>query len=333
MKKNVNGAVVRSVSPVAEKLIWASRASTDELLKKYGTTMSGYSADAVEECADRFGRNEISNERPEPLYKKLIDAFINPFTVVLFVLAIISLFTDVIFAAPGSENPSTVIIICTMVLISGLLRFIQEARSNKSAEKLKAMVHTTVAVARADAGRIEIPLAEVVPGDIVYLAAGDMIPADVRVIACKDLFIGQSSLTGESEPVEKYADSCTEDTANPLERSNLAFLGSNVVSGSAVCIAVATGDYTCFGSMAKTITGKRVVTSFEKGINSVSWLLIRFMACMVPVVLFINGFTNGDWFQALLFALSVAVGLTPEMLPMIVTTNLAKSAVTMAKKK
>ncbi|MFT8888307.1 MAG: magnesium-translocating P-type ATPase [Ethanoligenens sp.] len=333
MKKNVNGAVVRSVSPVAEKLIWASGASTDELLKKYGTTMSGYSADAVEECVDRFGRNEISNERPEPLYKKLIDAFINPFTVVLFVLAIISLFTDVIFAAPGSENPSTVIIICTMVLISGLLRFIQEARSNKSAEKLKAMVHTTVAVARADAGRIEIPLAEVVPGDIVYLAAGDMIPADVRVIACKDLFIGQSSLTGESEPVEKYADSCTDDIANPLERSNLAFLGSNVVSGSAVCIAVATGDYTCFGSMAKTITGKRVVTSFEKGINSVSWLLIRFMACMVPVVLFINGFTNGDWFQALLFALSVAVGLTPEMLPMIVTTNLAKSAVTMAKKK
>lgn len=333
MKKNVLQAVSRAVSPAAEKLLWASGTETDALLKKYDTTLRGYSADAAEERADRFGRNEISNEKPEPLYRKLIGAFINPFTVVLFVLAAISLFTDVLFAAPGSKDPSTVLIICTMVLISGVLRFVQEARSNRSAEKLKAMVHTTVAAARADAGRVEIPLAEVVPGDIVYLAAGDMIPADVRIIACKDLFVSQSSLTGESEPVEKYAGPIAEGSENPLERSNLAFLGSNVVSGSATCVVVATGDYTCFGSMAKTITGKQVVTSFEKGINSVSWVLLRFMLCMVPVVLFINGLTNGDWFQALLFALSVAVGLTPEMLPMIVTTNLAKSAVTMAKQK
>jgi len=149
----------------------------------------------------------------------------------------------------------------------------------------------------------------------------------------KDLFVSQSSLTGESEPQEKYDHVVNQDSKNPLELPNLAFMGSNVVSGSATCIVLATGDYTCFGSMAKTITGKQIVTSFEKGINSVSWVLIRFMMFMVPVVLFINGFTKGDWFQAFLFALSVAVGLTPEMLPMIVTTNLAKGAVAMAKKK
>lgn len=333
MKKKTIQTVSRSVSPVREKLIFASRTETDDLLKKYDTTLNGYNEDKVEELRDQYGKNGISYEKPEPVYRRLIGAFVNPFTIVLFVLASISLFTDVIIAAPGAKNPSTVVIICTMVMISGLLRFIQETRSNHSAEKLKAMVHTTVAVSRGGDGRKEIPLAEIVPGDIVYLAAGDMIPADVRVLACKDLFVSQSSLTGESEPVEKYAGAMEAGSENLLGLPNLAFMGSNVVSGSAVCVVLATGNDTCFGSMAKTITGKRTVTSFEKGINSVSWVLIRFMMCMVPVVLLINGFTDGDWFQAFLFALSIAVGLTPEMLPMIVTTNLAKSAVTMAKEK
>ena len=333
MKKKINQTVSHSVSPVVEKLLLASKIGTEELLKKYNNTLNGYSEDAAEELRDKYGSNEISHEKPEPVYKRLIGAFINPFTVVLFVLAAISFFTDVIIANPGEKNPRTVIVICTMVLISGLLRFIQETRSNVSAEKLKAMVHTTAAVSRGDEGKIEVPLSQIVPGDIVYLAAGDMIPADVRIIACKDLFVSQSSLTGESEPLEKYGAAIETQSKNPLELSNLAFMGSNVVSGSATCIALATGDYTCFGSMAKTITGKQVVTSFEKGVNSVSWVLIRFMLCMVPIVLFVNGFTKGDWFEAFLFALSVAVGLTPEMLPMIVTTNLAKGATVMAKKK
>lgn len=333
MKKKIVTTVPSSVSPAAEALLLASKMKTEELLKKYNTTLEGYHDDIAEERRDQYGSNEISHEKPEPVYKRLIGAFINPFTVVLFVLAAISFFTDVIIAQPGEKNPRTVIIICTMVLISGILRFVQETRSNTAAEKLKAMVHTTAAVARGSEGRKEVPLDEIVPGDIVYLAAGDMIPADVRVIACKDLFVSQSSLTGESEPLEKYPGELEHNGRNPLELSNLAFMGSNVVSGSATCIVIATGDYTCFGSMARTITGKQVVTSFEKGVNSVSWVLIRFMMCMVPIVLFVNGFTKGDWFEAFLFALSVAVGLTPEMLPMIVTTNLARGAAVMAKKK
>ena len=334
MKKKINHTNINcSVSPAEKKLLMASGMKTDELFKKYSTALNGFDEETAGELREKYGNNEISREKPEPLYKRLVDAFINPFTVVLVVLAVISFITDIVIASPENKDPSKVIIICTMVMISGLLRFIQETRSNKSAGKLKAMVHTTATVARGSEGTKEVPLAEIVPGDIVFLAAGDMVPADVRVIACKDLFIGQSSLTGESEPVEKYGNPIAEISGNPLELPNLAFMGSNVVSGSATCIVLATGDYTCFGSMAKTITGKQVETNFEKGVNSVSWVLIRFMMCMVPVVLFINGFTKGDWFQASLFALSVAVGLTPEMLPMIVTTGLAKGAVTLAKKK
>lgn len=333
MKKKIIDTISRSISPAENELIAASGMETEELLKKYSTTLSGYSEETADELREKYGNNEISHEKSESVFKRLISAFVNPFTAVLFVLAVISFVTDIVIAAPKNKNPSTVIIICTMVMISGMLRFIQEERSNNSAEKLKAMVHTTATVARDGEGKKEIPLSEIVPGDIVYLAAGDMVPADARVIACKDLFIGQSSLTGESEPVEKYCQPVKDAPKSPLEIPNLAFMGSNVVSGSATCIVLATGDFTCFGSMTKTISGKHTVTNFEKGVNSVSWLLIRFMMCMVPVVFFINGFTKGDWFQAFLFALSVAVGLTPEMLPMIVTTGLAKGAVMMAKEK
>jgi len=333
MKKKIIQAAPGSVSPVAKQLIAAGGMETEELLQTFHTTLCGYDEETAAERRDEFGSNTISHERPEPLYRRLIGAFVDPFTMVLFILAGISLVTDVIIAPAGSKDPRTVIIICTMVLISGLLRFVQETRSNHSAEKLTALVHTTAAAARGSDGRKEVPLSEMVPGDIVYLAAGDMIPADVRILSCKDLFVSQSSLTGESEPLEKFDRPVTDSVKSPLELSNLAFLGSNVISGSAACIVLATGDYTCFGSMAKTITGRQVVTGFEKGVNSVSWLLIRFMMCMVPVVLLVNGFTKHDWLQAFLFALSVAVGLTPEMLPMIVTTNLAKGAVSLAKKK
>lgn len=208
----------------------------------------------------------------------------------------ISVVTDIILPAPGDRSFRTVIVITTMVTISGLLRFIQETRSNNAAENLKSMVKTTATVERE--GKKEIPLSEIVPGDIVYLAAGDMIPADVRIISSKDLFVSQSALTGESEPVEKYGIEMKQLSKNPLEFSNLAFMGSNIISGSATGVVLATGDYTYFGSMAKTIIVKKVVTSFEKGINSVSWVLIRFMMCMVPVVFFANGFTKGNWFEA-----------------------------------
>lgn len=212
MKKKMIQTVSQSVSPVAENLILASRMETDELLKKYNTTLDGYNEETAEELRNKYGSNIISHEKPQPVYKRLIGAFINPFTAVLFVLATISLFTDVITAASGDRDPSTVLIICTMVLISGVLRFVQETRSNNSAEKLKAMVHTTATVSRGGEGKKEVSLAEIVPGDIVSLAAGDMIPADVRVLVCKDLFIGQSSLTGESEPVENVSGSLKRAT-------------------------------------------------------------------------------------------------------------------------
>lgn len=330
-KKKTNQTVIISVSPIKDKLINASKMEREELFSEMNTSLSGLTEEFAESQRDKFGRNELSHEKQESVLSKLINAFINPFTVVLIILASISVFTDIILVAAADRKFTSVIIILLMVTISGTLRFIQETRSNNAAEKLKAMVHTTATVERE--GKKEINLSEIVPGDIVLLAAGDMIPADVRIIMSKDLFISQSALTGESEPIEKHDAHKGQLSENPLELSNLAFMGSNVISGSATCVVLATGDYTCFGSMAKEIIGKNVVTSFDKGINSVSWVLIRFMMLMVPVVLFVNGFTKGDWLQALLFALSVAVGLTPEMLPMIVTTNLAKGAVAMAKKK
>ena len=237
-----------------------------------------------------------------------------------------------IFAETSEKDPTTVIIIVVMVMISGILRFIQEQRSGSAAEKLIAMISNTTNIKRYGQEAKEIPIDEVVVGDIVYLSAGDMIPGDLRIIEAKDLFISQASLTGESEPVEKFAIETTVGT-NVLEAQNLAFMGSDVISGSAVGVVIATGDETMLGRISIDLNKKRELTTFEIGINSVSWLLIRFMLVMVPVVLFINGLTNGDWLDASLFALSVAVGLTPEMLPMIVTTSLAKGSLAMAKEK
>jgi len=333
MKKKITLPSASHSFPEAERLLAAGRMDAAALLSKYGTTLSGFTEEQAEELRDRYGKNEIAAEKAKPLYRRVLDAFLDPFTSVLLALAVISLVTDVCMQPDGQKNPSTALIIFVMVLISGGLRFFQETRSGRSAQKLKEMVHTTATAARGEAGKLEIPLAEIVPGDILYLAAGDIVPADVRVLSCKDLFISQSAMTGESEPIEKYEQPTETEVKNPLEMRDLAFMGSTVVSGSAVCIALVTGDSTCFGSMAKAVTGKRADTSFEKGVRSVSLLLIRFMAVMAPVVLLVNGFTKGNWFEAFLFALSVAVGLTPEMLPMIVTTNLARSAMAMAKKK
>lgn len=324
-------------SNVFKRLIQSSTMDVKTLFKNMGTSYDGLTAETVEAMRNKYGNNEISHEKPDSVFKRLFDAFVNPFTVILFILAAISFYTDVAIVAAAKRDFTAVIIISVMVTVSGLLQFFQESSSNNSSEKLKAMVHTTIDVLRFESGRQEIPLSEIVPGDIVYLGAGDMIPADVRILKAKDLFVSQSSLTGESEPIEKIDTLKPQDKGNfernPLEIENLAFMGSNVVSGSAICVCITTGDDTFFGSMAKSITKKRVETSFEKGVNSVSWMLIRLMMVIVPVVLFINGITKGDWLEAFLFALSIAVGLTPEMLPMIVTANLAKGAMSMANNK
>ena len=303
-----------------------------EVLKSLHTTLCGLDVESVSVSRTKYGTNKVTHEKKQSLAKRLAGAFINPFTAILFCLAVVSIMTDMIFpyfsllgSSPEDFNPLTVVIILTMVMISGTLRFVQESRSGNAAEKLLSMITTTCTVTRKGQEKTEISMDDLVVGDIVHLSAGDMIPADVRILDARDLFISQASLTGESEPVEKTPKVCAQKESI-TDYSNIAFMGSNVISGSAAAVVVCTGDRTLFGSMASAIAGEAVETSFTKGVNAVSWVLIRFMLVMVPLVFFINGITKGD------FGISIAVGLTPEMLPMIVTTCLAKGAVSMSKK-
>lgn len=321
------------------RLQFAATNSMQEILKSLHTNFRGLDAEAVAISRSKYGSNKVTREKRKSLAKRLTEAFVNPFTAILFCLALVSTMTDMVFphfslfgSAPEDFDPLTVVIIVTMVLISGVLRFVQESRSGNAAEKLLNMITTTCTVTRREQEKAEIPMDELVVGDIVHLSAGDMLPADVRILATKDFFVSQASLTGESEPIEKTPN-VSAQKESVTDYNNIAFMGSNVVSGSATAVAVCVGDNTLFGSMASAVAGEAVETSFTKGVNAVSWVLIRFMLVMVPLVFFINGITKGDWLEAFLFGISIAVGLTPEMLPMIVTTCLAKGAVSMSKKK
>ena len=322
----------------ADKILeFAATNKIKPVLLNMNTTLRGLSEEEVLESRSSYGKNKVTHEKKKTLFQRLVGAFVNPFTAILFFLAVVSAITDIIMPimqrTPEDVDPLTVIIICTMVFISGTLRFVQESRSGSAAEKLLAMITTTCTVDRKERTKMEIPLEETVVGDIVHLSAGDMVPADLRILEAKDLFISQASLTGESDPVEKTADVCSGKSVSVTDFTNIAFMGSNVISGSAVGVVVAVGDDTLFGSMASSVAQEAVETNFTKGVNAVSWVLIRFMLIMVPIVFMINGLTKGDWLEAFLFGISVAVGLTPEMLPMIVTTCLAKGAVSMSKKK
>ena len=313
----------------AARLLYGAGHTQEEICSFLESSVEGMETGRVENSRRKYGRNVVSGGTENSLAHRIFHAFINPFTAILLVLAGVSAYTDIILAQQGEKNGVTVGIIAAMVLISGLLRFAQETKSGNAAEKLSEMIRSTAAVTRiGEKGRPiteEIPMEELVVGDVVQVSAGDMLPADIVLLAAKDLFISQSALTGESEPVEKRAGADRKERAL-TEYANLAFMGSNVISGSGRGIVAATGDGTLLGSMAGALT-------FEKGVNSVSLILIRFMLCMVPVVLFLNGFTKGNWMNAALFAISIAVGLTPEMLPMIVTTCLAKGAAAMSSKK
>lgn len=306
--------------------------TSQEFIKQQQINLDGLSKTQVENSMKQYGKNEINYDHANSLLKDIIKNFFTPFTIVLLVLAIISFFTDYVYVDANSRDLTAVIIIVVMVLLSGGLSFYQTRRSNNAASKLKSLVNITTNVKRKDQDAKELAMDQVVTHDIIYLGAGDMIPADMRIVQAKDLFISQSALTGESAPVEKIAEAYQiQENDNVYDYQNFVFMGSNVISGSATCVVTNVGSNTYFGNLATSLSEDKPETNFDRGIKSVSYLLIKFMAIMVPIVFVINGLFKGDWLNSLLFALSIAVGLTPEMLPMIVTTNLSKGSMEMAK--
>ncbi|HHX9845885.1 TPA: magnesium-translocating P-type ATPase [Salmonella bongori] len=322
-----NAAIPPSLS---ERCLNVATMEQETLWRVFDSHPEGLNAAGVMRAREQYGENRLPAQKPSPWWVHLWVCYRNPFNILLTILGGISYATEDLFAAG---------VIALMVCISTLLNFVQEARSTKAADALKAMVSNTATVLRVinengENGWLELPIDQLVPGDIIKLAAGDMIPADLRIIQARDLFVAQASLTGESLPVEKVATTREPRQNNPLECDTLCFMGTNVVSGTAQAMVMATGADTWFGQLAGRVSEQdNEQNAFQKGISRVSMLLIRFMLVMAPVVLIINGYTKGDWWEAALFALSVAVGLTPEMLPMIVTSTLARGAVKLSKQK
>ncbi|MDO9315746.1 MAG: magnesium-translocating P-type ATPase [Burkholderiaceae bacterium] len=330
------GPVASLPDHTASELLLAARAEPAAAIERLHSHADGLSPREAAARLRRHGPNEVEHETPLPAWLHLWHCYKNPFNLLLTALAAVSYLT---------QDAKATVVIGVMVMLSTGIRFVQEGRSHRAADRLKAMVSNTATVIRrlppetepltpvATPPHREIPQRELVPGDLVALSAGDMIPADCRVLTARDLFVAQSAMTGESLPVEKFVDR-RSDASGPLEQSNLVFMGTNVVSGAATALVIATGSHTCFGALALRATATDPApNAFQAGVNSVSWLLIRFALVMVPIVLLVSGFSQGDWLQAFLFALSVAVGLTPEMLPMIVTSTLAKGAVRLSRKK
>ena len=317
-----------------ERLAAAIQTPLKDSLAFYHTSLKGLDQEQVEENRDLYGENTITKGQEDSIFKKIYESIINPFTIILLVIAFISLVTNVWLAKPGQEDPTTSIIIVVLVLISGGIRFVQELRSDKATTNLSKMIVNTATVIR-DGLEQELPIDELVVGDLVKLSAGDMIPADVILFESRDFFVQQSGLTGESDAVEKLAlnKATGQNVDSLLEAESLAFMGTNVISGSATAMVLAVGDDTMMGAIEQTLNTYDEPTSFEREMNSISWLLIRLMLVMVPIVFFANGLTDGDWLEAGVFALSVGVGLTPEMLPMIITASLAKGSIIMAKEK
>lgn len=339
--------VSRELPPsLAQELIAAAASDAAALLARLESHADGLSEARAQQVRHRVGLNEVEHEKPLPWWMHLWHCYKTPFDLLLTLLAVISFVT---------EDLKATIAIGAMVVLSVAIRFWQERKSNRAAEKLKAMVSNTATVMRRDPAaeaadealrhfdavlhpkpprRVELPIKLLVPGDVIVLSAGDMIPGDCRVLAATDLFVNQSAMTGESLPVEKYVQQRVAANGNPLELDNVLFMGTNIVSGSARALVLATGPHTYFGALAQRVTQHdRTPTQFQAGVNQVAWLLIRFMFVMAPLVLLINGLTKHDWLEAFLFALSIAVGLTPEMLPMIVTSTLAKGAVLLSRRK
>ena len=313
-----------------------ARLNESEVFRLFDSSPEGLSDDQAKNRLEKLGPNAIDQEKLN-WQKQLLKTMLNPFVVLLTILALVSYFTDDIRGAT---------VMATMVLVSVCLTFFQEFRSSRAAERLKSLVttlasvHRRVGVAFSSSSafkheslsrNVETPIGNIVPGDVIHLSAGDMLPGDVRIFSSKDLFISQAAMTGESMPVEKFSAADAANHQDLFDYKNICFMGTNVLSGTAMGIVIKTGRDTYIGSMAKKLAGQRVQTSFDKGISRFTWLMLRFMMVMVPLVFLINGYFKGQWYDAFLFAVAVAVGLTPEMLPMIVTVNLAKGALAMSK--
>ncbi len=324
MKKTNN----ESLKNTEKLIIDSSKLNIDKLLKKYNTSLDGISKTEVEERIEQYGKNIIEIKEQNTIWHRLKEAFINPFNIVLMIVAVITFITDVVLAS--QKDYATFILIVSTVFISAIISFNEQTKSDNAARKLKKMITNKMDVIR-DGNQIVVDIENVVPGDIVKLSSGDMIPGDVRFLEIKDLFIDQASLTGESNPVEKFTELKEYETITDI--SNIGFMGTNIVSGSSKALVLSTGNNTYFGSMAKSLYSVNEKNSFEKGIDDITKILIRFMFILVPIVLFVNYFSIGDVLSSLIFAITIAVGLTPEMLPVITTSTLAKGAVEMSKKK
>ena len=313
---------------VEKVLLELSAMEKKALFEKYQTDEDGLDPIQADDRLDEYGRNIIDFGKEKSLFVRIKDAIINPFNIVLLVVAIITFITDVILA----DEPSfaTFIMLTAVIVISAVISFVQEEKSNNAAKKLQGMITNKLDVIR-NGVETEIEIEEIVPGDIVKLASGDMIPGDVRFLETKDLFIDQSQLTGESNPVEKFTTS--ETNVGVTDLANIGFMGSNIVSGSAKAIILTTGGDTYFGSMAKSLNTYEEKSAFEKNLDSVSKLLIRFMLITVPVIFIANFLTKGSWLQSLMFGITIAVGIMPEMLPVIMNSSLARGAINMSRKK
>lgn len=333
---NPQRSTKKSSRPAAQQdwLRHAAAAGRDELFAELGSREEGLAADQVERAREFYGTNAMAQAAKRPMPLRFLAAFADPFTYILAFIAAVSVLTDWVFASGGDRDLSTPLIIGAMVLVSGVLRFVQDEKSTVAAEALAEMVESCAEVERDGDGGNETPIDEIVVGDVVHLSSGDVVPADLRIFAARDLFVSQASLTGESEPVEKRAElgaAAQAEASSLTDLEDIAFMGSTVISGNARGVVVATDARTMFGEATGTLTGRKRETSFDAGIKSTSRLLMRLMVVMLPIVFVISGVTKGDWVSALLFSLSVAVGLTPEMLPMLVTTCLGKGAVNLSR--
>ena len=303
----------------------------EEFIKKYNTNLNGLSSLKAQEHINTYGLNEVKQAKPKKWYNYFLESLFSPFNSILLGISFVLFYTDVLL--PETPSYANIIVIIVLVLISSILEFFEEYRSNKAAEKLKELVATKSTVIR-DGKQILIPVKEITIGDIVVLSAGDMIPADLRILEAKDLYVGQSSLTGESDAVKKQVDTeiTLEDIDNLSDLDNICFMGTNVISGSAKGVVIKTADSTYFGKVAYTISTGKPKTSFQKGIESISKLLIKFMLILIPLVFVFNAWKH-DILLAFTFAVAIAIGITPLLLPVILSSSLSKGAIRMSKKK